>query len=73
MSLSIVEGDAKDVKDLCKYNFSIAGLNNNIIVARGRGGLAVPTRFLKCCLRMTLELMGSNPCPYNLADYMLTP
>ena len=39
----------------------------------GRGGLAVPMRVLSGRLRMALELMGTNPCPYNHVDYMLTP
>ena len=32
MHLSIVDSDTKDVKDLCEHNFSISGLNHNIII-----------------------------------------
>ena len=44
MLLSIVESDAEDVKDLCEYNFSIAGLNDDIIVARSMVEIRVCTQ-----------------------------
>ena len=58
MHLSIVESYAKDIKYLCKNNFStsIAGLNNNIIIARSMVEIRV-------CMQ---EVGGEPPINYGL-------
>ena len=60
MCLSIVESDAKDVKDLSEDNLSVAGLNNNIIVARLMVEIRVCTQEVSCEPPINHRLIGNT-------------